>query len=24
VRHFVVAHPGMCIKVAPKHILRHE
>ena len=24
VKHFVVAHPGMCIKVAPKHILRHE
>jgi hypothetical protein len=24
VKHFVVTHPGMCIKVAPRHILRHE
>ena len=24
VKHFIAAHPGMCIKVAPKHILRHE
>ena len=24
VKHFVAANPGVCIKVAPQHILRHE
>jgi len=24
VRYFVATNPGKCIKVAPKHILRHE
>jgi len=24
VKHFVASNPGKCIKVAPKHILRHE
>jgi hypothetical protein len=24
VKHFVATNPGTCIKIAPKHILRHE
>jgi len=24
VKHFVATNPGKCIKVTPKHILRHE
>ena len=24
VKHFVATNPGKCIKVAPRHILRHE
>ena len=24
VKHFVATNPGTCIKITPKHILRHE